>query len=254
MKKFFLILVLVIISNSSFAQALRRTSFDDLSPCEESKGVWREFANGCIDSCEAKLDKFMMCTKSLTYACDCGRGRCWDGKKCTAMMDYRVVFEKRKAREDAELAKARAARREESEENSQIIVRSLVKDSIAKDAKTTDSRGRANNAPNNNLLEFYNPNDFIEKKVSADDGSQSPGSPNDNANSVNTSPIAKTIVKNAKVLEEEKAAAAEEVLNKSLENKDFFDEPPPPGFLQREELLKKQLPQLTNTPKTPPTP
>ena len=224
----FLAFVLIIISSSVFAQNIRQTSFDDRTICEENKGVWREFSNGCVDSCEAKLDKFVMCTQSLTYSCDCGSGKCWEGKKCNKMSDYKKNFDKRQVKENAELKKKKDARWEESEDNAQIIVRSLVKKSLDKSAKSgVDAKSNKSIVPNNNLTEFFKAEDFAEKR---------PVVTNEVA-STNSSPVVKGIVKNAKITQQEKDAATEAILNKSLEQDDIFA---PPVYVQQEEAKKKE--------------
>ena len=47
--------------------------------CSEGGGVWREFSNGCVDSCELERNpEIISCTQALTFGCDCGFDECWD--------------------------------------------------------------------------------------------------------------------------------------------------------------------------------
>jgi len=51
--------------------------------CARVEGNWREFGNGCVDSCDlARNPETILCIQALTYGCDCGPGRCWNGESC----------------------------------------------------------------------------------------------------------------------------------------------------------------------------
>lgn len=53
--------------------------------CFESGGTWREFTNGCADSCEYAADPGgVACTTVITASCDCGTLQCWNGNTCTS--------------------------------------------------------------------------------------------------------------------------------------------------------------------------
>lgn len=121
MRKIFLIYFLVF-SSAAFAQVTRSTSFDDRPVCESSKGVWRQFGNGCGDSCISKFDKFSVCTQALVFACDCGRGRCWDDKKCVTLKSYKEIYDIEQAKEQEILNAAKEKRREAAKENEQAIL------------------------------------------------------------------------------------------------------------------------------------
>lgn len=125
----------------SFAQTVRSTTFDNREICEKSKGMWREFGNGCADSCRAKLDRFTMCTMSITYGCDCGENRCWENNKCVNMKDYQKVFDVDQAKEKEELDKIKEARKEEFQRNSSYIINKLA-------AAKTNPEANANTTPN----------------------------------------------------------------------------------------------------------
>lgn len=50
--------------------------------CATSGGTWREFSNGCVDSCSAQADN-AVCTQAFTFGCDCGVEQCWDDETTT---------------------------------------------------------------------------------------------------------------------------------------------------------------------------
>ena len=116
-----------IISSQAFSQAIRSTTFDDRPACEEVRGVWRQFGNGCIDECNAKFDKFSICPQVLAYGCDCGRNRCWNGDTCVMKKDYKKIFDEEQAKEKMILDIAKAKRKSESKSNEQSILNSLAK-------------------------------------------------------------------------------------------------------------------------------
>ena len=116
-----------IISSQAFSQAIRSTTFDDRPACQEVRGVWRQFGNGCIDECNAKFDKFSICPQVLAYGCDCGRNRCWNGDTCVMKKDYKKIFDEEQAKEKMILDIAKAKRKSESKSNEQSILNSLAK-------------------------------------------------------------------------------------------------------------------------------
>ena len=93
MRKFLFIFLFInfIIAQVSLAQTIRHTSFDGRENCQISKGVWREFGNGCVDSCKSKMDRIMICSMAITYGCDCGKESCWDGEICVKINDFKVT-------------------------------------------------------------------------------------------------------------------------------------------------------------------
>lgn len=54
----------------------------DEKKCAVAEGVWREFGNGCVDSCSVVRNPESGCTQTLTFGCDCGKDRCWNGETC----------------------------------------------------------------------------------------------------------------------------------------------------------------------------
>lgn len=138
MKKFFLILFLgTCFSFELFAQNARSTSFDDRPVCEEVKGVWRQFGNGCTDDCRSKFDEFTICTQALSYGCDCGRNRCWDGQTCVTQKSYKRIFDAEKEKENAKLAEAKKKRQAAAQESQDAIMSKLL-NKIAVDNETLD--------------------------------------------------------------------------------------------------------------------
>ncbi|MBI1972516.1 hypothetical protein HYS50_00750 [Candidatus Woesearchaeota archaeon] len=49
--------------------------------CAQAGGVWKEFPNGCVDSCELARIKNIACLQALTDGCDCGPNQCWNFAK-----------------------------------------------------------------------------------------------------------------------------------------------------------------------------
>lgn len=138
MKKFFLILFLgTCFSFELCAQSARSTSFDDRPTCEEVKGVWRQFGNGCTDDCRSKFDEFTICTQALSYGCDCGKNRCWDGQTCVTQKSYKRIFDAEKEKENEKLAVAKKRRQAAAQENQDAIMSKLL-NKIAVDNETLD--------------------------------------------------------------------------------------------------------------------
>ena len=56
---------------------------DERENCEALGGTWKEFPNGCVDSCEkARNPSGVFCTQAFTFGCDCGIDKCWNGEIC----------------------------------------------------------------------------------------------------------------------------------------------------------------------------
>lgn len=55
---------------------------DPKKDCEMAGGRWREFSDGCGDSCALLKGQEIACTMAMTMACDCGSDKCWDGQRC----------------------------------------------------------------------------------------------------------------------------------------------------------------------------
>jgi len=54
-------------------------SFTEQQVCENQGGEWKQFNNGCMDSCEYRRNPTnVMCTQALTFGCECGPDRCWN--------------------------------------------------------------------------------------------------------------------------------------------------------------------------------
>jgi len=50
----------------------------DESVCTGAGGIWRQFTDGCADSCEHARNPGNPCTTVMTMGCDCGESACWD--------------------------------------------------------------------------------------------------------------------------------------------------------------------------------
>lgn len=120
-----LFVVFLLFSHLASAQTLRPTTFDNRNICEESKGIWRQFGNGCADTCEAKFDKFVMCTQALVYSCECGKNRCWNGEACLALKDYKKTYDIEVEKNQKILDAAKEKRKAEALANEQQIMAKL---------------------------------------------------------------------------------------------------------------------------------
>jgi hypothetical protein len=121
----FLVLFFLLIQSAS-AQVTRPTTFDDRGVCENSKGVWRQFGNGCADFCHDKFDRFAMCTQALVFSCECGKNRCWNGESCVALKSYKKIFDAEQAEEQKVLNAAKEKRKADALANEEEIMTKLV--------------------------------------------------------------------------------------------------------------------------------
>ena len=121
----FLVLFFLLIQSAS-AQVTRPTTFDDRGVCENSKGVWRQFGNGCADFCHDKFDRFAMCTQALVFSCECGKNRCWDGESCVALKSYKKIFDVEQAEEQKVLNAAKEKRKADALAHEEELMNKLV--------------------------------------------------------------------------------------------------------------------------------
>ena len=56
------------------------TELKIISDCEYYEGLWTEFGNSCVDSCELARDPSLSCAQMITEGCDCGPNKCWDAE------------------------------------------------------------------------------------------------------------------------------------------------------------------------------
>lgn len=146
---FFLILTML-----CSVEAKRITSFEKRPSCEKSGGVWRQFGNACGDGCLAKFNQFTMCAQALTYACDCLEDRCFDGKRCVAMNEYKTKYDEIKNHEQELLNNLKEARQDEYNENRQRIMQNLFGTPPEEKNNAQNLEGvenQQNTQPNNNL-------------------------------------------------------------------------------------------------------
>lgn len=58
---------------------------DETEKCTETGGEWKEFMNGCADTCQyIRNPAATSCIQATTKSCDCGSDKCWTGKECEA--------------------------------------------------------------------------------------------------------------------------------------------------------------------------
>jgi len=158
-KIFYLIAIFILLANQAFAELGRKTSFDNRQQCEQNKGVWREFGNGCVDECFAKFDEFGICTYARTFGCDCGKGKCWNGEECVGVLVYKKIFDNLKLQELEEISQAKKKRIAEAKKYQQDLIRRMIENrsslTVAK-FNTDDVVVPHNNFSNNNYGDVYN--------------------------------------------------------------------------------------------------
>ncbi len=133
-------IVLLCFINNVFANN-RPTTFDDRSYCEKSQGVWREFGNGCIDNCLKKIDPYnIVCTSALTYGCECGKNRCWNGEKCVAIQEYQLEYNTQQDQENLASNKDRLARQQEAQKFRRDYLEKLIKGEKTSTAQVAENK------------------------------------------------------------------------------------------------------------------
>jgi len=177
MKKiFFTYLFLAFLQFDSFAQNMRETTFDQRPACEEVSGVWREFGNSCANKCMSKLDRFSICSQVITNACDCGKGRCWDGETCVDLKDYKKIYDQSLSEEKALLEVAKKQRREKYKNSADARLEALNKGAFANQDNNRYASNRSDdqemkkpitNQPVNQILAPESkPESFVAKPAS----------------------------------------------------------------------------------------
>ena len=121
-----ILLSLLVWSFDASAQLSRPTSFDKRPACETENGSWRQFGNACADSCKAKFDKFSICAQSLTYACDCGDNKCWNGKYCVGLEDYERVYQSVQEKKQKKLDEKKEQRKPLARSNRNLILKRII--------------------------------------------------------------------------------------------------------------------------------
>ncbi|MFM7620891.1 MAG: hypothetical protein ACKO47_04725 [Alphaproteobacteria bacterium] len=138
----------------------RKTSFDGRDVCEANSGVWREFGNGCGDECYSKFDEFAVCSQARTYACDCGKGKCWNEEKCVAVLEYRKTFDEIRQQEAETMSQAKRKRIAQAKKYQQDLIKRMIENrsglTVAKYSENGDSIVAHNNFSNNNYADVYN--------------------------------------------------------------------------------------------------
>ena len=83
----FVVIALVLVAGVLLSVFLRGGGVEVVEPeqkCREVGGTWREFPDGCVDSCDAQRNPgAIVCTQAFTFGCDCPKqGECWNGESC----------------------------------------------------------------------------------------------------------------------------------------------------------------------------
>jgi hypothetical protein len=144
------------------AQVIRPTSFDGRAVCEKSKGVWRQFGNGCADSCDAKFDEFAVCTDAIISSCDCGKGRCWNGSDdnllgaCVSLSEFQRIFDQQQAEENKQLEKASKERLARYKKQRRKMMEQFVQQSSGETGQAATNSDGSPAPASNNLSSFYN--------------------------------------------------------------------------------------------------
>ena len=74
--------------------------------CQDSEGTWKQFNNGCVDSCELARqdsDNPIICTQATTMGCDCGEDECWNGEECEKNQEAQTQNQKNNSGEDNQI-------------------------------------------------------------------------------------------------------------------------------------------------------
>ncbi|MDD5178501.1 MAG: excalibur calcium-binding domain-containing protein [Candidatus Nanoarchaeia archaeon] len=50
--------------------------------CINAGGEWLYFSSGCADSCGSQRREDVVCTTAMTWGCECGGDKCWNGYGC----------------------------------------------------------------------------------------------------------------------------------------------------------------------------
>jgi hypothetical protein len=58
-----------------------KDSFSEEELCIQEVGAWSQMPDACVDSCKSQREN-LMCAQVLTFGCDCGPGKCWNGESC----------------------------------------------------------------------------------------------------------------------------------------------------------------------------
>lgn len=155
----------------SYAQLIRETTFDDRPACEQKNGAWRAFGNGCVDECFVKFDKFAICTDAVTYGCDCGTGRCWNGETCVALKEYKKLFDAKQKEEEKIAEEEKAKRHDAAKDNQQAIMNNLLK----KTASLKNSQASQPNNPGDKQITRNNYDQFFRdgKPINSDGQAES---------------------------------------------------------------------------------
>ncbi len=161
MRKLVLVLLLTLTSRVAWAEFARSTTFDDREVCVKERGVWREYGNSLADNCEAKMDRFAIASQVVTFSCDCGKNRCWNGEHCTSLSDFKKIYEANQEKENKKIVQQRKKRSEQYRALSNERIIALAKNtSESNNSNITDNQSQNSNnqaktvSMGNNLSQF----------------------------------------------------------------------------------------------------
>ncbi len=166
-KNLIIFLFFIDIVNLAFAQNIRPTTFDQREECVESKGVWRRFGNGCVDSCESQFGNFNFCSMALTYGCDCGKDSCSYQEKCISHQEYQQINLEKIRIKELESKEGEEIRKTQREALVNEIIKKLIDpynipldNQQPQNAQNMDGSGVDNTdgrqiSANNNVASFY---------------------------------------------------------------------------------------------------
>lgn len=153
---FIIFFTLFLYSSSAFSQLRHITSFEDRATCEETSGIWRQFGVSCGDRCISKFDRFAICAWKITYACDCGKGKCWDGRSCVAMKKYEKFYNKQEEKERKIVEEARQKRKIQALIQNKERMLDLIQDARPGTVPLDNAENpNPNLSPSNNFSQVY---------------------------------------------------------------------------------------------------
>lgn len=88
-------LILILFSATSFARVSEEYKINQ-KRCLSGGGNWVLLPTVCGDKCR-KPGEDPVCAQTITWACECGKGMCWDDKSCVKIVT--IVEEKGSAGE-----------------------------------------------------------------------------------------------------------------------------------------------------------
>lgn len=66
-----------------------------------------------------------MCAQAITFGCECGKTRCWNGEVCVLLSDYKEIFDKKLTEEQKVLDEAKEKRKAMAKGNEEKVLKKL---------------------------------------------------------------------------------------------------------------------------------